>query len=211
MATYYLIRGNQIISELETAETDATAIALPLIYADDAPLSLLNQQHAQALMANLGLTAQEALEALGLVDLRSTMLKTIFVGTYPPSSPVGGLVGYKVRDVGDYALWQVDGQQEDLLALHQYLWTMPPTDTLGLLAVVQSFGDAFYLDAVRAATGMTVTAALERRDRIAAYLESLGYTDTAELRAATNEDAQMVGIATALGFSESQMWAAMVA
>ena len=210
MATYYLIRGNQIIAELQTAPGDATTLALPLIYNDATPLSLLNAQHAQALMANLGLTAQEALDALGLVDLRSTMLRTIVVGLDPPSVPVSGLVAYKLISVGTYSLWQVNGQQDDLLALHNHLWTMPPTETLGLLAVVQTFGEAFYTSAVRAATGMTVAQALARRDRIAAYLESLGHTNTVLLRAATNEHLQMLGIATALGYTEAQLWAAMV-
>ena len=212
MATYYLIRGNQIVAEMQTSVGDATALAIPLIYSDDAPLSLLNATHAQALMNNLGLTAQQALDALGLVDLRSTMLKTVVVGTYPPSVPVSGLVAYHLHDISAvYSLWQVDGQQEDLLALHAAMWQMAPAQTLGLLAVVQEFGVSFYPSAVRAATGMTVAAALARRDRIATYLESLGHTNTAALRAATTEHAQMLGIVIALGFTVAQMWAVMVA
>jgi len=63
---------------------------------------------------------------------------------------------------------------------------------------------------VRTAAGLTVTQALSRRDRIADYLESLGYTDTATLRAATTEGAQLVGIAEVLGYTEAQLWAVMV-
>jgi hypothetical protein len=210
MAEYYLIRGNQIIADVSASVGDATALALPLIYADETPLSLFNKQHAQQLMANLDLTPGEALAALGLTDLRSTMLKTIVVGTYPPSVPVGGLVAYRLIDINDYTLWQVDGQQDDLLALHAAIWQMPPIDTLGLLAVVQEFGISFYPAAVRSATGMTIEAALARRDRIATYLESLGYTNTTALRSATNEHAQMLGIVTALGYTETQMWNLMI-
>lgn len=211
MAVYYLIRGSQIVAELQTSLGDATALALPLIYSDDTPLSLLNAAHAQALMANLGLTAQQALAALGLTDLRSTMLKTIAVGKDPASLPVSGLAVYGLINIGEYTLWQVDGQQSDLLALHQQSWTAPPGETLGLLAVVQAFGSTFYPSAVRAATGMTIAQALARRDRVATYLESLGFTNTAALRAATTEHTQMLGIVTALGYTAAQMWQRMVA
>lgn len=212
MTTFYLIRGNQIAAELEADPTDVIGLSLPLFGGGDA-VSLLNQQHAQALMSNLGLTAQQALDALGLVDLRSTMLTTVFIGPDPSghSHLVSGVVAYRLIGVGDYAIWQCDGQQEDLLALHYWLWEMDPKQSLGLLAVVEEFGTAFYASAVRTATGMPAQAALARRDRIASYLESLGYSDTDALRAATDEHAQIVGVATALGYTEQQLWAAMTA
>mgnify|MGYP001068302165 CR=1 FL=1 len=207
---FYLIRGNQLTAELEADPTDVVALSLPLFGGGDA-ISLLNSQHAQALMSNLGLSASEALDALGLVDLRSTMLKSIVVGPDPAghSHVVGGVVAYHLASIGTYSLWQCDGQRDDLLALHNRLWAMEPAGTLGLLAIVEMLGDAFYDSAVRAATGMTVPQALARRDRVATYLESLGYNNTDSLRTATTEHTQMVGIAEALGHSEAQLWGAM--
>jgi len=206
MTRYYLIRGEQIIATIDSDGGDV--IALPLLGGGDA-MSLLNEQHATNLMTNLSLTAHEALAALGVADLRDTMLKTVFVGSNPVSLSAG-MAAYHLIDIGDYALWQVDGQQDDLLALHAQLWAMAPAQTLGLLAVVQTFGSTFYPTAVRTATGMTVAQALARRDRVAAYLESLGHTDTAALRAATDEHAQMLGVVQALGYTVAQLWAAMV-
>ena len=207
MTRYYLIRGEQIISTIDSDGGDV--IALPLLGGGDA-MSLLNEQHAHNLMANLGLTAAEALMALGVADLRDTMLKTVFIGCNPVSLSAG-MAAYHLIDVGDYALWQVDGQQDDLLALHARLWEMAPAATLGLLAVVQTFGSTFYPTAVRTATGMTAQQALARRDRVADYLESLGYSNTAALRAATDEHAQMLGAVQALGYTVQQLWAAMAA
>lgn len=206
---YYLIRGNQIISTIDAADTDR--IAMPLLGGGDA-MSLMNEQHAQNLMTNLGLTASEALDALGVADLRSGIRKSVFIGSDPTAGSVDttGLATYHLIDIGNYSLWQVDGQQEDLLSLHDQLWQMEPTESLGLLAVVNSFGSSFYDAAVRTATGMTVEQVLARRDRVASYLESLGYTDTDALRAATNEDTQIVGVVTALGYTETQLWNAMV-
>jgi len=212
MADFYLVRGNQIIAEIDTSAGDVTA--LPLLRDDgEAPLSLLNAEHAEALMASQGWTPHQALDALGIADLRASMLKTVFVGNDPAthSAIVGGVVAYHLINVGDYSIWQVDGQQADLLQLHARLWEMAPAATMGLLAVVQTFGSTFYPTAVRTATGMTAQQSSARRDRIAAYLESLGHTETAALRAAMDEHALMLGVATALGATEAQLWAAMVA
>jgi len=208
MATFYLIRGNQIVAELEADSTDVIGLSLPLFGGGDA-VSMLNAAHAQALMNNLGLSAAGALAALGLVDLRSTMLKSIVVGSDPTSVNAPGVIAYRLIDIGDYSIWQCDGQQDDLLALHYEMWAKAPEQVLGLLAVVQTFGEQFYTTAVRSATGMTATQALARRDRIASYLESLGYSNTTALRAATDEHAQMVGIAAALGYTEAQLWGAI--
>lgn len=207
---YYLIRGNQIVGTIDA--NAAGLIGLPLLGGGD-PMSLLNVQHAHALMESQGWTGADALAALGLADLRASMLKTIFVGNNPAahSAIVGGVVAYHLIGVGEYSIWQCDGQQEDLLRLHGRLWQMEPAQTLGLLAVVQTFGTWFYSGAVRAATGMTAQQSLQRRDRIAAYLESLNYSNTAALRTATDEHTQMLGVATALGNSEQQLWSAMVA
>ena len=205
MTRYYLVRGEQIISTIDSDGGDV--IALPLLAGGDA-MSLLNEGHAINLMSNLGLSAVEALAALGVADLRDTMLKTVFVGSNPVSLSAG-MAAYHLIDIGDYALWQVDGQQEDLLALHARLWEMAPALTMGLLAVVQTFGSTFYPTAVRTATGMTAQQSLARRDRIAAYLESLGYSNTAALRAAMDEHTRVLGVVTALGYTVAQLWAAM--
>ena len=207
MTRYYLIRGEQIISSIDSDGGDV--VALPLLAGGDA-MSLLNEQHAANLMANLGLTAHEALAALGVADLRDTMVKSVFVGCNPVSLSAG-MAAYHLIDIDDYALWRVDGQQADLLALHARLWEMAPAATMGLLAVVQTFGSTFYPTAVRTATGMTAQQALARRDRVADYLESLGYSNTAALRAATDEHAQMLGAVQALGYTVQQLWAAMAA
>ena len=107
MPKYYLIRGEQIIGAIDSDGGDV--IALPLLGGGDA-MSLLNEQHASNLMANLGLTAHEALAALGMADLRDTMLKSVFVGANPVSH-VSGIAAYHLIDVGEYALWQVEGSR----------------------------------------------------------------------------------------------------
>lgn len=206
MSIHYLIRGNQVIGDVDSG---GSVVALPLFGGGDV-MSLLNHAHAQALMSSQGWTVAQALEALGLSDLRSSMLKSIFVSSNPVSLDISGIVAYHLIDVGGYALWQCDAQQADLLQLHGAAWEMAPTGTLGLLAVVQTFGSAFYPAAVRTATGMSVAEALARRDRIATYLEGLGHENTGDLRAAMNEHDQMIGIVTALGYTEQQLWNAMV-
>lgn len=207
MTDYYLIRGNQLISTIDSDASDV--VAMPLFCGGDA-MSLLSGVHVQALMTSQGWTVEQALTALGLADLRSSMLKSICLTKDPASLAVTGVIAYHIVDVGNYGLYQCDAQQDDLLTLHSLMWAETPTESLGLLAVVQTFGSEFYPAAVRTAAGMTVEQALARRDKIATYLEGLGYENTDELRAATDEDAQMVGIATALGYTETQLWAAMV-
>ena len=210
MTKYYLIKGDQVVSTLDP--TGGDVVALPLLSGWDG-MSLMSEYHVQILMANLDLTAAEALTAMGIADLRESMLSSVFIASAASvnGADVSGLAAYHLVNIsGDYSLWQVCGQQEDLLRLHAQLWAMAPTEALGLLAVVQSYGEAFYDAAVRTATGMTVEQAVARRDRIADYLESLGYTDTDALRAATTEGARMIGIVEALGYTEAQLWSAMV-
>ncbi len=114
----------------------------------------------------------------------------------------------KLVNVGDYAIWAAWAEAEVLLDLHETLWGMSPTETLGLLAVVQTRGTDFYDHRVRRATDMTVQQSLARRNRVAGYLDGLG-KDTTELMEATTEDAQMRGIVSALGYSMAQLWDAM--
>jgi hypothetical protein len=207
MPRYYLIKNDNLLGVIDTELGDV--VALPLLRSGD-DMSLLNERHATNLMANLGLTPAQALAALGLADQRAASIKTVFL-TSPMVSLSTRLDGpaYKLVDLGSYALYQVDSNADNLLALHQELWAKAPTKTLGLLAVVKTFGVSFQDSAARTATGMTVTEALARRDRIATYLEALGKTTTT-LRAATTEDAQMRGIVEALGYTMAQLWTKMV-
>ena len=118
--------------------------------------------------------------------------------------------GYYTRliDIGDYSLWSAEAEVETLRDLHQTLWAMAPTQTLGVLAVVDVFGESFREFAVRDATGMTPQVMLARRGRISNYLKSLG-KDTVVLDAAGNEHEQWVGIVDALGHTPYQLWQAM--
>ena len=204
---YYLIRGDTIVSMIDTSAGDV--VALPLVRVGIA-MSLLSEQHALNLMANLSLTREQALAALGLMDVTASALSTVFVAPNPVSLhiPLEAAV-YHLLDVGDYALWQVVGQLDHLIALHKELYAMAPAGTLGALAVVQKDGVAFSADAVATVTGQTAQERIERRDRVADYLDSLG-GDTTVLRAATDEHAQMEGIMTALGYTMQQLWDAMV-
>ena len=209
MTTYYLIRDNQIVSTIDTAYGDV--VAIPALAGGD-NMSLLNKWHALNLMANLNLTAAEALAALGIVDLTAGTQSTVFLASASSVNGVDvtGIVAYHLADVSDhYSLWQVCGQEADLLRLHAQLWEMEPEQLLGLLAVVQEYGVSFHDSAARIAVGMTAAQALARRDYIADYLEQLGHADTDALRAATTEGAQVVGIATALGYTEAQLWGAI--
>jgi len=209
MTTYYLIRDNQIVSTIDTAYGDV--VAMPVLAGGD-NMSLLNKWHALNLMANLNLTAAEALAALGIVDLTAGTQSTVFLASASSVNGVDvtGIVAYHLADVSDhYSLWQVCGQEADLLRLHAQLWEMEPEQLLGLLAVVQEYGVSFHDSAARIAVGMTAAQALARRDYIADYLEQLGHADTDALRAATTEGAQVVGIATALGYTEAQLWGAI--
>jgi len=210
MAKYYLIRGNQIVNEINTAYGDV--IAIPALAGGD-NMSLLNKWHADNLSYNLGLTAVEALAALGIVDLTADTQSAVFLASAASVNGVDvtGIAAYHLADVSDsYSLWQVCGQEADLLELHAQLWELAPQECLGLLAVVQEYGVSFYDTASRIAVGMSAIQALTRRDSIASYLESLGHTNTDALRAATTEHAQMLGIAEALGHTRAQLWAAIV-
>ena len=128
---------------------------------------------------------------------------------------VGGITApmhgeyWKLVDVGEHAsLWCVDAPASVLLALHQELWAMNPTGTFGVLAVASARSNVFLPAAVRHHAGMSGVEALARRDRIADYMDGLGM-DTTDLRAAMDEQAQMVGIVHALGYEVSQLWTAM--
>ena len=204
---YYVIRGDQIVATLDTDLGDV--VAFPVLHSADA-MSLMDSRHAANLMTNLSLTASQALAALGVSDLRNSVVKAIFLSANPVSlrTPLQGAV-YRLLDIGAYTLWQVDAQAENILAFHAELYGMSPLKTLGALAVVQTFGSAFYPSAVMTYAGMTAAEALARRDRIASYLDSLGKSSVA-LRAATTEHAQVLAIAAAMGYTSAQLWAAMV-
>jgi len=208
MTTYYLIHNDNLVGTIE-ADTPGF-VALGLLRTTEA-MSLMDSRHVDNLMTNLSLTPAEALAALGIVDTRASAIKALLVAPQIVSlqTVVDG-PAYKLADVGAYSIYQVDAAQANLLAIHNELYAMSPASTLGLLAVVSVFGTSFYPSAVRTAIGQTAAQAIARRDRIAAYLESIGKTNTTALRAATDEGAQIAGIATALGVDMSAVWAAMV-
>ena len=95
-----------------------------------------------------------------------------------------------------------------LLDLHAELWAMSPVETFGVLVVASAREDVFLPAAVRHHTEMTVAEALARWDKIVSYLASLGH-NTDQLETATTEDAQVIAIVEAMGFTEQQLWTAM--
>lgn len=208
MTIYYLIRGSQLVGKIDSSEINR--ISLPALAGDDA-MSLLNAQHAQNLMANLGLTPGAALAALGIADLRSAVHTCVALASAEAvqRTDATGLVVRHLADVDAASLWQVDGLVADLMRMHASLWSAEPLETLGALAVVEVWGSAFGAEVVRISTGMTLAQAAARRDRIADYLQS-GGRDVTQLRAATTEHELVLGVAAALGYSAAQMWSAMV-
>lgn len=205
MTIYYLIRGSQLVGKIDSSEINR--ISLPALAGDDA-MSLLNAQHAQNLMANLGLTPGAALAALGIADLRSAVHTCVALASAEAVQRTDA-TGLVVRHLAAYSLWQVNGLVADLMRMHASLWSAEPLETLGALAVVEVWGSAFGAEVVRISTGMTLAQAAARRDRIADYLQSIG-RDVTQLRAATTEHELVLGVAAALGYSAAQMWSAMV-
>lgn len=208
MSRYFLIVNDSLVGEIDG--DNPGVIALPLLRTTDS-MSLINQIHISNLMTNLNLTPVQVMAALGITDQRALLIKTLFIAPQIVSlnTRIDG-PAYKITDIGAYSIYQVDSNQANLLELHAELWARTPVQTLGMLAVVQTFGTSFYTTAMRTAVGMTAAQALTRRNLIATYLESLGKSATA-LRAATDENMQVAGIATALGVTMAQVWAAMVA
>jgi len=145
-------------------------------------------------------------------DWMATRFETLFLAPQDVSGiekPEGGEYR-KLIDIGpSAALWVAKSHEaEALLSVHDQLWALDPAGTFGLLAAVKESGESFYDKRVRIATGMTVQEALARRNRIANYLDTLG-KDTTALRAAMTEDAQVIAIVEALGFTEQALWNAM--
>jgi len=117
---------------------------------------------------------------------------------------------WKLVEIGNYAVWQIDSDEDNLGDIHVALYESgTPEHTLGLIGVVHEFGVNFYGRGVMDYFDHPVREMLARRDRIATYLESQGYENTAALRAATNEHEQIAGIVTALGHTMSQLWNVM--
>lgn len=134
---------------------------------------------------------------------------TVVLAPQDVSGAVAPMPGkyWKLLDVGAAAsLWAVDAPPAVLLNLHAELWAMSPAGTFGVLAVASALDNVLLPAAVRHHTAMTVPEALARRNRIADYLDALG-CDTAQLRAATDEQAQMEAIVVALGYTMAQLWA----
>jgi len=208
MTIYYLIRGSQLVGTIDGSEIGR--ISFPPMAGDDA-MSLLNAQHAQNLMDNLDLTPEEALAALGIADLREAVHTCVALASAETvqRADATGLVAQHLADVdATYSLWQVGGQAEDLMRPHAELWAAEPLETLGVLAVVETWGSAFGAEVVRVSTGMTLAQASSRRDRIADYLQAAGHSAT-QLRAATNEHELVLCVVAALGYSAAQLWSVM--
>ncbi len=208
MTQYYVIRNDQLVATMDVDAGDV--LAFPVLHGADA-MSLMDSRHANNLMMNLSVSAGQALAVLGISDLRANVVKAVFVagtGIVGLQTALAGAI-YKLVDFGVYTLWQIDAQADTILALHNELYAMPPAKTLGALAVVQTFGTAFYPSAMMTYTGMSTADALARRNRVAVYLESLGKNAMA-LRAATTEHSQMLAIVAALGYTAMQLWDKMV-
>jgi len=67
MAIFYLIRGNEIVAEIDTE--DVAVVALPLMGGAQ-NMSLLYQGHVLAIMNKFNRTAAQIIGDLGLVDMR---------------------------------------------------------------------------------------------------------------------------------------------
>ena len=138
-------------------------------------------------------------------EFRVLVLAPQDVGDFPIT--VNGQA-WKLTNIGDdAALWEVFSDETNLIQIHTVLYsTMTPAESWGLLAVVQTYGSAFYPLAVMDTFDHPASELLARRDRIASYMESEGYANTATLRAATDEHEQIEGIVSVLGFNMAALW-----
>lgn len=118
---------------------------------------------------------------------------------------------WKLIDIGAHAsLWEIYSDEINLIQIHTVLYeTMVPENIWGLLGVVNVYGTSFYPSAVMDTFDHPAAELLARRDRIAAYLESLGYEATSFLRSADTEHKQIRGIVEALGYTITQLWSMM--
>jgi len=112
-------------------------------------------------------------------------------------------------DIGDYRLWAVNAPVGTLKALHNELWAMPPTETLGVLSVVKAHSESWMEWAVVNATDKAMQQVADQRNTIANYFDAQGY-DGDPVRAATNEAELIAGIVEGLGYTMQQLWNAMV-
>ena len=213
MAEYLVIRldtaGGSIVGRIEV-DVGRTALSV-LSTTTDYALSLVDLRLIERMAALLNTTPADAVARLGLANETATHYSALVLageGVDHLQTPLQG-AARRLLTVGDYALWQVTSNAHNLRALHAELWNQPPAQTLGLLAVVQQFGQTFYPALARNTLEMPPAAALARRDRIATYLEGRGFSNTAALRAATTEHALVAGLATALGRTLPQLWSAM--
>jgi len=124
------------------------------------------------------------------------------------TAPWHGKYWHLINIGSQASLWAVEAPAQVLLDLHEELWSLSPIQTFGVLGVASARSNVFLPAAVRHHAGMSGVEALARRDRIADYMDGLGM-DTTDLRAAMDEQAQMVGIVHALGYEVSQLWHVM--
>lgn len=209
MTTYYLIKGNSLLSEFDTDAGDV--VALPLV--DGSTMSLLDQSHVQTMKSNLELTNQEVLDAFGWQDHRGDNIKTVFVSRdiTSLSTPVEGAI-YKLFDIEtNYALWEVDSNQDNVIAIHNELYTtLTPNNLFGIMGIVDVFGVSFQNRGGANLVGLSIPDALARRDLMVSYLNNRGYSNTTRLETATTEGEFIFGFVEALGYSEQDLWDAMV-
>ena len=209
MTTYYLIRGTSLVSEIDTSAGDV--VALPLLE-NGIAMSLMNRKHVLTMMSNLSLTAPEAIAAFGLTDQRGENISTVFVTRDVTSleTPIEGAI-YKLVDIEEhYALWQITSNQTNVTAIHNELQELAPPGLFGIMGIVDQFGVQFYNAAARNLVGMTLAEMAARRNDMVTYLNNLGFENTGDLAAATNEDELVKGFVVALNHTEAQLWNAMV-
>lgn len=207
MATYYLIAGDKIVTEIDTSDGDVTA--LPLLATGGRAMSLINKAHLTRLMNNQSWTQAELLVALDVVDARGRVFDTLIIAPIGVTDVTGIVPGTytAIFDVGEYRIWQVQSDRDHLLEIHADLSERHPA--LGLLAAVETFGSAFYPSAVADATDMTQQEQIDKRDAIASYLANIGESNT-NTSAATDEHELVEGIVTDLGHTMNQLWNTMV-
>jgi len=214
MATYYVIRTENngmgyIVATLTTKPGEITYLPIVRDTVEYA-ISVMDDRHVKALMDNLELTPSEALAALSLADVSVASQQAIVIapeGIGELSQTIEG--SYHVMlTIGDYRVWQVTAPVDNLILLHNVLWAMSPAETLGAVGIVQTFGNTFYPAVVKNALNWDNATWLARRNLIATYISNHG-GDGAAVSAATTEDALCKGIATGMGYTVSQLWAAM--
>jgi hypothetical protein len=213
MTTYYVIKSTDenasVVAKIVTSPGDITY--LPILRGTDVfSISVLDERQVDALVANLDMTPGQILAAMNLVDNSGSMLQSLILapqGIGELAQIIDGTY-HVLLTIGAYKLWQVNASSDNLIAVHDELWAMSPIETLGLVAIVQTFDVSFFPLAVKNNLGWDNPTWLARRNTIATYMNNHG-GDGTEVAAATDEDTLAKGIATGMGYTVSQLWNAM--